>query len=69
MTVRTLRRMKMENNPPKPIFPFDNDERCDDSWIEDDEICTNCNVRICEHTSGEAVRCALEIIKGGTRRS
>jgi len=53
------------NNPPKPLFPFDNDERYDDSWIEDEEVCTNCNVRICEHTSAEAVRCALEIIKGG----
>jgi len=49
------------SNPPffdkKPVY--------DDDWIYDETICKICGNTVSDHTSGEAVDCALKITKGG----
>jgi hypothetical protein len=53
----------MTSNP-KPLFPFDNDDRLDNSWI-DKENCPCCKIPFSEHTNNQIVRCALIELKGG----
>ena len=43
---------------PKPLFPFDNDDRYDDSWIDDEE-CHICKTPYSEHGNNQIVKCAL----------
>ena len=52
---------KMVSNP-KPIFPFDNDERYDDSWIDDEE-CPCCKLPYSEHSNNQIVKCSLSEIQ------
>jgi len=47
---------------PKPIFPFDNDERYDDSWIDDEE-CPCCKLPYSEHSNNQIVKCSLSEIQ------
>jgi len=55
-------KVKMMNNP-KPLFPFDNDDRYDNSWIDDEE-CPCCKLPYSEHGNNQIVKCALSELKG-----
>jgi len=50
-------------NNPKPLFPFDNDDRYDNSWIDDEE-CPCCKLPYSEHGNNQIVKCALSELKG-----
>jgi len=52
---------------PKPKFPFDDDGRYDDSWMEE-EKCPCCKLNYPFHSSNEAIECARKIVKQAVKR-
>ncbi len=53
------------SNPdtPRPKFPFDDDERYDDDWV-DEARCTSCKLTLDAHTPAQLVECALKELRG-----
>ena len=53
------------SNPdnPRPKFPFDDDERYDDDWV-DEARCTCCKLTLGAHTPAQLVECALKELRG-----
>lgn len=47
----------------KPKFPFDDDFRHENDWINDDS-CPNCSHLLSKHSTKDLLKCALERIGG-----
>ena len=54
-----------------PAFAPDDDYRFEIDWIDEDDLCPNCNEPLSKHTQRQRVKCALERVRtiGGVKRN